>query len=680
MLPLAAVLVAAALVRLLYLHELPRNPFFGRPIIDAAEYYGWAKTIAGGEWLWTRVHIHGPAYPYLLAILMRLGGSFGTFAAVQHLIGIATLYLLYDTGKRVAGRTAGLVAAAAGLLYARFLFLEGLLLAETLVAFLDLLLVRLAVGLGKRDARPRAWALPGLVAGLSAIARPTVLVAVPALAFHAYRSGAKERAALRAGAVLLGVALFVVFVALRNAAIGDPVLVQANSGMNFYIGNRAGADGLASVPPGTEWNAIERLADDAGAFRQADRDRFYFRRAFEEMATEPGGAALRAVKRLLLFWGGREVDIEQDFGFFRERSGALKILVLPALLIAPLALYGVVLSLRRGAWSNFPLLFLLSYLVAVLPFPYASRYRMPVFPLLVLFASLAALHIARRARAARPWKEIGAVATLVLVLNLVPPGVPAESVVRVHLHLGKILYDRGDARGALAEYLKALDRDPESADVWNNIGLAREELGDRDGALQAYRRALRGAPDHGKACANVAGIFYQTGNLDSAYAAMREAVRCEPRNPEFLNNLGALELQRGAVQEAIAALERGASLAPSNRDVLFNLGRAYERAGRVEDAGLVFRRLLSLRETKEVRVRLGAVEGAAGRRDRAAEEYARALAIQPDYPDALRALGLLLLGEERRAEAIPLLQKYLRVRPEDGDVRTLVEGDSAAAR
>jgi len=670
---IAILLFAALAVRLIYLWESARNPFFGQPIIDAAEYFGWARAIADGEWLWTRVHIHGPVYPYLLALLLRAGASYGWICLAQHLLGVAILFLLYDAGRLIGGRSTGLVAAALAALYPRFLFLEGLLLAETLVVFLNLLLLRVALGLARRGVRPRAWMIVGALAGLSAITRPTILAALPVLLYWAFRSGPREAAPRRALFVLLGTVLLVAPVFFRNAAIGDPVLIQANGGMNFYIGNRAGADGLASIAPGYEWKAIERLATDAGAFREVDRDRFYYGKAFAEMGKEPIRAAARAAKRFLLFWGGWEVEISHDFDFFRERSAVLKMLFLPAAVLAPLALFGVLVALRASWTRNLPLLFLLSYLLAILPFPFASRYRMPVFPVHLLFAAGAVLHLAERARSrARFGKAAAALAALVLVLNFTPLSVPRESVVRAHLHLGKILYDRGDPRAALAEYDRALERDPESADVWNNVGLAREALGDTEGALQAYRRAVRSAPHHAKARANLAGIYFNSGAIDSALVEMKRAIEAEPRNPDFLNNLGALLMHKNMLREALEVLETGVSFAPDNRPLLYNLGRAYERAHRFEEAEAAFRRLIALGETKEVRLQLGYVAEKMGRPETALVEYRRALMLDPDYPDGMKSLGVFLLGTGNEEEAFRLLETYLERRPSDGRIRELL--------
>ncbi|MBN1827447.1 MAG: tetratricopeptide repeat protein [Candidatus Eisenbacteria bacterium] len=675
----ALALLASFALRLLYLRELSHTPFFSYPIIDAAEYWGWATRIASGEWLWQRVHIHGPFYPYFLALLQRAGGSQPAAYVVQHLLGLGVLLLLYDLTRALCGRTAAWIALLAAALYPRFLWFEGQLLATTWVILLDLLLLRIAVELARRRSRPAAWIAVGVLAGLSAITRPTVLVTLPAILFWAARLRA-PRGALRAAAILAGTAALIAPVAVRNAAIGDPVPIQSNGGMNFYIANRTGADGLASVRPGIEWKRIERLADEVGTGRQSDLDRFYYREGLEEMAADPAGALRRIGKRFLLFWGGWEVDTSQDFGWFRDACPALGIPFLTAGAILPFAVLGVFSALRRRPLENLPLLFLLSYVVAVLFFPYASRYRMPVFPLLVLFAASALPGVLRGMRE-RPPRAAGAVtaAVLFLLLNGTPLRLPENGLVRVELHLGKRLDERGDLGGALAQYDRALERNPDDPDVWNNRGLVLEAMGEEEEARYAYERVLRVAPDHAKARANLAGIHFRNGRTDSAEVEMEKAIRWEPRNPDLRNNLGALLLQRGDLDEAVRQLEIGRASAPRNREVLYNLARAYEKVGRFAEARGALEDLVGIEESKQVRVRLGWVFEQEDRPAEAAREYAAALRIDPDFPEALRRLGFLFLRAGRAEEAIPCLERYLVLRPEDGVVRDLLERNGAGS-
>lgn len=676
-------IAAAAIIRLAYSAGMAGGPFFEYPIIDAAEYYGWASAMANGEWLWSRAHIHGPLYPVMLALVMKGGGTFHGFYLLNHLLGIGTVLLIYAAGRSAGGPIRGAVAAGLALLYARFLYFEGLLLATTLATFLNMASLYAVLELERRRSAVRWWVLPGVLIGLSAITRPTVLILLPAFLYWAASARAAGRGGQPGGrgaalALVAGVVLIVAPVSLRNAAVGDPVLVQANGGMNFYLANRAGADGLASVRPGPEWKGIERLATDAGAIRAVDRDRFYYREGIKAIVSNPIEGAGRIARRLYLFWSGREVDTSHDFSWFRDHSPVLRLLALPAGLILPFALVGLISIVRRRERRSLPAILVLSYLVVILAFPYSSRYRMPVFPYLILLA------VGSGAVLLRSWRTGGfravakgavPVGVGMVLLNIFPLGMPDEGLVRTPLHLGKRLFDRGDYRGALAEYNRAQSIWPDDADVWNNRGLAHEGLGERREARLCYERAIASVPVHAKARANLAGIFYREGKADSARYQLEEAIRGEPGNADFYNNLGALIMQSGEPVRAVGILEAGLRLAPGHRDILYNLGRAYEKAGRRDDAERAFRGLIEGGDMKQARYRLGAIAESRSEVARALIEYERALEIDPDYPEALRSLGFLHLRTGNHLGGSALLQHYLAIRPGDRQVAEILAGE-----
>ncbi len=685
---LISLLVIAAILRLLYVSELHGNPFFDYPIIDAAEYKGWATTIAHGEALWSRIHIHGPLYPYILAALIDRGSSFQGFYVFNHILGLLSLALLYRAGRIVGGRNTGFAALGIGILYSRFIYFEGQILATTLAVFLDTLLLVITLELGLRRAKPPLWSAAGVVLGLSAITRPTILIAAPVFLFWAWwqssgmtgRGGQGDSGASRPITALLaplfllvGCTAVIAPVAMRNAAVGDPILIQANGGMNFYIANRIEADGLASVRPGTEWRTIERIATSEGAIREVDRDRFYYRLAAEEMRSDPARAAARFGKRALLFLGGWEIDTSQDFEYFRDQSFVLKILALPAGLVMPFLILGGYRAIRKRGMALLPLLFVAFYMVAVILFPYSSRYRMPLFPTLAVLAAFAAAPLYRAGRAGRFPRMQGLVLmALFILLNFFPVDLPDKGIVRTHFHLGKRLSDRGAHKEALKEYDRAIEWRGGDGDIWNDRGLAWEALGDIDAAEQDYRRAIDAVSDHGKARANLAGIHYRAGRNEEAMAELRRAIDLEPLNGDFYNNLGVLQLRAGDIGGAVLTLEAGAQLDPGNRETLYNLGSSYERANRLADGAAIFERLAGLGDNQEIRCRLARLAEKRGSPEGAAVEYGKALAFDPDYPDALRGLGVLRLRGGNRARGISLLERYLVARPEDESVRALI--------
>jgi Flp pilus assembly protein TadD len=49
---------------------------------------------------------------------------------------------------------------------------------------------------------------------------------------------------------------------------------------------------------------------------------------------------------------------------------------------------------------------------------------------------------------------------------------------------------KGDFKGGLTDYNKALEYDPKDAYSWNNRGIAKRETGDKAGAIADFTKAL----------------------------------------------------------------------------------------------------------------------------------------------------------------------------------------------
>jgi len=60
---------------------------------------------------------------------------------------------------------------------------------------------------------------------------------------------------------------------------------------------------------------------------------------------------------------------------------------------------------------------------------------------------------------------------------------------------GMIRLYKGDNKGGLADYDKAVQYDPADVYSWNNRGQAKLRLGDKAGAIADFRKALELRPD-----------------------------------------------------------------------------------------------------------------------------------------------------------------------------------------
>lgn len=115
--------------------------------------------------------LHGPGYPLYLSITSRFGGtSYVDHKLASIVAGTAIVLLVGLIGRRLAGPTAGLLAAAFAALYPNLWIIDGVLFPEGLFAALTTLAILLAYRWRDRHRYGVALAL-GLVIGAAALVR-----------------------------------------------------------------------------------------------------------------------------------------------------------------------------------------------------------------------------------------------------------------------------------------------------------------------------------------------------------------------------------------------------------------------------------------------------------------------------------------------------------------------------
>lgn len=93
-------------------------------------------------------------------------------------------------------------------------------------------------------------------------------------------------------------------------------------------------------------------------------------------------------------------------------------------------------------------------------------------------------------------------ATLREGLGRAGAGAERGDLVNLHTNLGNVLWAEGRLADAAGCYERAVAADPQGENVhlvWQNLGLAREQLGQTGGAVEAFRKALAAAPDYADA-------------------------------------------------------------------------------------------------------------------------------------------------------------------------------------
>ena len=91
---------------------------------------------------------------------------------------------------------------------------------------------------------------------------------------------------------------------------------------------------------------------------------------------------------------------------------------------------------------------------------------------------------------------------------------------------------KGDLEGAIADFTKAIELNPEFAAAYNNRGAAKRLKGDHDGALADFTRAIELDPNLASAYGNRANIRKAKGDTAGADADRRKAEELQSREPD----------------------------------------------------------------------------------------------------------------------------------------------------
>jgi 4-amino-4-deoxy-L-arabinose transferase-like glycosyltransferase len=407
-LAMLVVFVVALTLRLLYLTQAWDLPFFEFPVVDARSYDEWGKAIAAGDWLGDRTFYQAPAYPYFLGLVYTLfGHDLWTLHVVQMLLGAASCVLIQRATQRLFGWGAGLAAGLLLAAYAPALFFDGLVQKTNLGLLLSSALL---LALTRYFARPTAATIAacGLIVGLLAITRENALIfvaVVPAYLLLVPREHPLPRRSLSAATFVLGVALVLVPVGLRNYVVGGTFAITTSQmGPNFYIGNNPTATGLyAPLLPGrhtpdfeasdarrrAEWESMRELTS-------AEVSSYWMDQSLAWIKAAPGEWSALLLYKGLLTINDFEVPDTEDIYVNRDFSWVLAG-VLPFLrfgVLFPLAIAGVAIAWRErnsasGNAAGLLALLALVFAAAVAVFYVWGRYRFPLVPLLTPFAGLA---------------------------------------------------------------------------------------------------------------------------------------------------------------------------------------------------------------------------------------------------------------------------------------------------
>lgn len=584
---LVAILLAGCILRIIFFIQFRNTPFYDHPTLDARYYDQLGQSVASGKLIQDRAFFMGPLYPYTLGFQYALFGHSKVIPRMmQMLYGLGCCLFLYLIGRRLFSRSVGLFAAFLYALYKPSLFYEQTLLSETPMALVCLILVFLMTG---KQRKPLYWLGVGGALGIAALFRGNVLLFAPVLAvwlaFCSFRDTGKifdKAGVLREVMLVLGVLIGIAPATVHNyLAERDFVLITSNAGFNFFIGNQAKASGRFVMPPRVDMDqdpSGRRIAEqDLGRspLKSSEVSKYWSSRARRFIHENRGGFIKLLGLKFRYFWGRTEIAQIYSMKMIRSLMPVLKWPLNGFFLVGPLAVVGMILCLIRRERNRILLvLFVLVYAFSLLPFFMTARYRIPIIPILCLFAGHTVIFLVSEIKK-RCWKPhgirvagclIGAVILFFLMstAHFIPEGAEAS---QFHNALGLIYQKDGNTEQAIESYHKAILARPSSY-AFANLGTLYYEKREYKEALGFYRKALEMEPDNARMHFNLGQALLSTRDLEGAREAFEKAVSLDRRvHPLAHYNLAVLYARKGEREKALGSLENYLSMHPGDRVV-----------------------------------------------------------------------------------------------------------------
>ncbi len=634
----------ALTLRVLYLLQIESIPLFYNLGGDARTYNEWAQQIAAGEWLGAGVFYQAPLYPYFLGFLQTfVGDDLWFIRLIQITIGSLSCALLFVAGRTLFSRPIGLAAGLILAFYAPAVFYETLIEKS----ILDLVLMTIVLLLLSRFSREQRWTnmlATGIALGLLSLSRENALILAPVvtlwLAVYFCGRPMKQRVGWMA-VFLIGMLVVLVPVGIRNLAVGGEFkLTTSQFGANFFIGNNPSADGTYNSvrnqigAPQLEGSDALRLAENAlrRPLTPGEASDYWFEQSRIYIQSNPAQWLRLMGKKWLVFWNVREIEDSDDFYLYQKWSWLLRVLADLSHfgVLAPLAVAGMLLTLKD--WRRLWLLhaMIISLAIGVSLFYVFGRYRLPLVPLLALFAG-AGIVSSRMSYKERNWQSLmvgclGLTATAVIVnwsLHSTDGPGPAG-----YNNLANAYYKQGNVKEAIETAHQLIRIAPAYGVGYYNLGNFYSAQGEFELARTNYEQAVKLYPNFAAARSNLGFLLVQKGEVNAGIEQLRKAIEIDPAMNKAYLNLGAALIQQGRFDEAVSALERGLQLDPNSDKNHFYLGSAYASRERYVDA---------------------------------IKHLTEALRLNPNFPEAHQHLARVLALQGKKTEAVEHLEHALRL-------------------
>ena len=223
----------------------------------------------------------------------------------------------------------------------------------------------------------------------------------------------------------------------------------------------------------------------------------------------------------------------------------------------------------------------------------------------------------------------------------------------------------GIYRDEISLFSHIVSFNPEARDAHLNLAVALAEADRAEEARAAARIAVEQRPDLVNAHSTLGLALIKMNHLKEAEESVRRALELDPRHNISHHNLGEVLRRQERYEEAIASYRVVLEIDPEQALAYAGMGDALFQLERYEEALASLTQAISLQSDLPMAARLHVLMGQAsqelGRTKVAAEQYERALLVEPHNTEALDHLAFVRFGQKRYEEALGLYRTLIDI-------------------
>jgi tetratricopeptide (TPR) repeat protein len=238
-----------------------------------------------------------------------------------------------------------------------------------------------------------------------------------------------------------------------------------------------------------------------------------------------------------------------------------------------------------------------------------------------------------------------------------------------YYNLGKAFEDKGDKDGAIGNYEKALQIEPNDPDSHSSLATLLGEKGLFREATTHFNTALRINPRSIETMVNLANVLLRTGNTDSAIFYYKNALRMDPWNAEIYNNLGTAYVYGGELKTGAELFQKALRIRPKYEDAAENLMKAQAALTKIENAIVKLEEFIKADpRNPDLYTKMAGLRRQQGDMDQAIADYKKALEINPESVQALYGLVMIFSSRLEFSNALEKINIIRKIQPDNPNV------------